>query len=211
LKAQDRISNWWDLAFWNESISAVYLPLRGNLFGHNPFPGKAYTMIPNWETGALKRAKDDHSSYLVQADSDPNFAPQANMLPSFRNGFALYDTGPNATAAWATRGLTAGGWVPRAGGATLRVWAAHDVTGPSHVFIKLKMSTTRRPPVLTGFGVRGMKHAQLEMRGRTTTITWEATIPAGGHDDFRLLRGEGNAHVDQIVVSQPERPLRGLI
>jgi hypothetical protein len=211
LDAQDRISNWWDLAFWNQSISAVYLPLRGDLFGHNPFPGAAYTMLPNWETGALKRAKDDHSRYLIQADSDPNFAPIAFQYPWMQNGFALYDTGKHATAAWATRGLTAGGWVPRVGGVTLRVWAAQDVAGPSDVKVKVTMSTTRRPPMLTGFGVRGMKAATFTMRGRETIITWRATIPHGGHDDFRLLRGDGNAHVDSIVVTQPERAFPGQI
>jgi hypothetical protein len=65
--------------------------------------------------------------------------------------------------------------------------------------------------MLTGFGVRGMKAATFTMRGRETIITWRATIPHGGHDDFRLLRGDGNAHVDSIVVTQPERAFPGQI
>jgi hypothetical protein len=65
------------------------------------------------------------------------------------------------------------------------------------------MTTTRRPPVLTGFGIRGTKDVSVEMRGRETIFMWPTTIAPGGHEDFRLLRGDGNAHVQRISVSAP--------
>jgi hypothetical protein len=176
-KDAERVSNWWDLVFWNAKISDVYVPIGSNPRAHSPFPGPAYTMLPDWSSGELMRAPGDDSHYLAQSETDPNFAPQSTGPPARRSGFVIYDTGKPATAAWATKGLTARGWIPP-GGATLRVWAPRGAKGSSHLHVIVKSATTKRP--------------------RKSSRIWPVAIPAGGHVDIPLRRGPGPTHVESI-------------
>lgn len=196
----ERISNWWDLAFWNGDISAVYVPHRVDPQLRSPYPGAAFTMLPDWETGRLKRAPGDHARYLAQSASDANFAPQFTGRAAERAGYVLYETGRNATAAWATKGLTLRGWVPPAG-ATLRVWAPAAANGSTKLTIRLFMATTGPGPAPRGFKIDGAKNVKLQPAGKRALYTWTAKIPAGGHADFELRRGRGDAHVEAIRVS----------
>ena len=199
IKPAERVGNWWDLAFWNGAISAVYVPLAGNSPArYSPLPGPAYTMKPNWETGALKRASTDKSEYLAQSATDPNFAPQYSGRPVMRAGYVIYDTGANATASWATEGLTARGWVPAAG-ATLRVWGSLDQASVTQV-VQLTVATTRRSGMLDGFEVVGADQVKVDRVGPRVTYSWPVNITTGKHRDFKLVRGRGNVHVEKIDV-----------
>lgn len=178
IRDAERISNWWDLAFWNGDISAVYIPTRVAPQLRTPFPGAAYSMLPDWTTGELRRAPGDDASYLVQSVSDANFGPQHSGAVVERSGFVLYETGREAAAAWATRGLTLRGWIPPSG-ATLRVWAPRGA------------KTTSRLRVLV---------VTANSRGRLAR-SWTVAIAPGGHTDLRLRRGASSAHIESIRVS----------
>lgn len=199
----ERVSNWWDLAFWNGDISSVYVPYRVDPQLKSPYPGKAYTMLPDWETGELKRNEGDDASYLVQAESDGNFGPQYRGAPKAQSGYVIYETGRSATAAWATKGLTVRGWVPPSG-ATLRVWAPQGAKSDSTLTVRLKIATTAGP---NDFSVEGADSVRATPAGTVTTYSWKTTIALGDHADFKLVRGRGNAHVESIRVSSlPGQP-----
>ncbi|MBI2691009.1 MAG: hypothetical protein HYX29_03575 [Solirubrobacterales bacterium] len=202
IKRAERTSNWWDLAFWNESISAVYVSLSGNPTQYNPLLGVAFTMKPNWETGELKRASGDKAEYLAQSATSPNFAPHYAGTPITRAGFTIYDTGTDATASWATQGLTARGWVPPAG-ATLRVWGSLDETRRIQI-VRLTVATRRAARRLAGFKVVGADQVKVERIGPRIRYSWPVEIIPGEHQDFRLVRGGGNVHVEKIDVSAPQ-------
>lgn len=176
----ERISNWWDLAFWNGEISAVYVPTLVDPHLRTPLPGPAYSMVPDWQTGELKRHPSDDAAFIVQADSDSKFGPQQLGRSSGRSGYTLYATGRKATAAWATRGLTLRGWIPPSG-ATLRAWAPRGATKSSTVTLRIELS-------------RGRSAAR-EVR------LWSTEIAPGGHSDLRLRRGHASTHVESIRVS----------
>lgn len=196
IRPTERISNWWDLAFWNGSISAVYVPLSGNPQAFTPFPGRAYTMKPDWQTGELKRWRGDKATYMALAESNPLFAPQHVGAPAERAGYLNYNTGPDARAAWATEGLTARGWVPPAG-ATLRIWAPEDET-LRFQNVTLTAATTRRSGMLDGFKIEGADRVVVDRVGRRVRYSWSVELAPGAHKDFKLVRGAGNVHVETI-------------
>jgi hypothetical protein len=204
IKPIERASNWWDLIFWNSSIATVYVPPLRDPPALAPFPGPALAIGPEWATGVTKRAVSDRSHFLTLAASNPFFAPQYLGAPVARVGYVTYDTGEQTQAAWATRGLTRLGWVPPTG-ATLRVYAPRDAVKAEAVAVNLLMATTRRPPVLKGFKVEGTASVKQTRQGRKTLYRWSAKIPPGDHADFKLVRGDGNAHVESIAVSRRPR------
>lgn len=200
VKPAERVGNWWDLVFWNGSISAVYVPLAGdNPTKYSPLPGVAYTMKPNWETGELRRAPTDKAEYLAQSATSPSFAPQYAGAPIARAGYVTYDTGADATASWATQGLTARGWVPPSG-ATLRVWGSLDETRRIQI-VQLTVATTRPSRMLDGFKVIGADQVKVDRIGPRVRYSWPVEIIPGEHRDFELVRGSGNVHVEKIDVS----------
>ncbi|MGH2959728.1 MAG: hypothetical protein ACRDKE_08990, partial [Solirubrobacterales bacterium] len=202
VKPAERVSNWWDLAFWNEAISAVYIPLSGNPSRFSPLPGVAYTMKPDPETGELKRAPGDNAEFLAQSATSPNFAPHYAGTPTARAGYVIYDTGPDATASWATFGLTARGWVPPAG-ATLRVWGSLEESRRTQI-VHLTVATKRRSGMLDGFKITGADQVKVDRIGRRVRYSWPVEIIPGEHQDFRLVRGSGNVHVEKVDVSAPQ-------
>jgi hypothetical protein len=199
-KQAERASNWWDLAFWNPNIAAVYAPVSA---AQPPsiFPGRTHPMLPDWRTGRLVRADGDRSAQLVQAAGDPNYAPQYTGRPVRRGAYVVYRTGSDATAAWATRGLTLRGWIPPQG-ATLRVWAPRGASGPSLMHVRLELATTATPPSFAGFTIGGARAVVERRSGHRASYDWPATVPAGGWRDFRLERGTGPVHVERITVGQ---------
>jgi hypothetical protein len=199
VKRVERTSNWWDLAFWNESISAVYVSLTGNPTQYSPLLGGAFTMKPDWETGELKRASGDLAEFLAQSSTSPNFAPHYAGTPITRAGFTVYDTGADATASWATQGLTARGWVPPRG-ATLRVWGSLDDTRRIQT-VRLTVATKRPSRQLDGFAVVGADQVKVDRIGPRVRYSWPVEILPGEYQDFKLVRGSGNVHVEKIDVS----------
>lgn len=199
VRPAERVSNWWDLAFWNGAISAVYVPLAGNPQQYSPLPGAAFTMKPDWETGELKRAPSDKAEYLAQSATSPNFAPHYAGTPVTRAGYTTYDTGADATASWATQGLTARGWVPPSG-ATLRVWGSLDETRRIQE-VQLTVATKRPSGMLDGFKIEGADQVKIDRIGPRVRYSWPVEIIPGEHQDFKLVRGSGNVHVEKIDVS----------
>ena len=199
VKAAERTSNWWDLAFWNGSIDTVYTPTSVQPQRINPFPGKAFPMLPDWQSGNIARAAGDDSRFLLQAASDPRFQPQYSGTPVVNAGFVLRETGSDLQAAWATKGLTFTGWVPPSG-ATLRVWAPGGAGAAEQLTVRLLIASPNSPGNdLTVADADGLKRVRV---GRKTLYTWTAKLPAGGHADFGLKRGARPAHVESIRVSE---------
>jgi hypothetical protein len=159
-------------------------------------------MKPDWETGELKRAPDDDAEYLAMSATDPNFAPHHAGTPTQRGGYVIYDTGADATASWATRGLTAGGWVPPTG-ATLRVWGSLDESSRTQI-VNLTVATTRKSHMLDGFKINGVDAVKVDRVGPRVRYSWPVEIIPGEHADFKLVRGSGNVHVETIDVTAPQ-------
>ncbi|MFT4049370.1 MAG: hypothetical protein QM648_05965 [Solirubrobacterales bacterium] len=193
---------WRDVVFWNSSISTVYLPYKLTPATIPPIPGAAHRLSLDRSTGRIARVANDTSSYLLLSAGDPNFAPFTNEPPRREQGFVLYKTGRDAIAAWATDGLTLGGWVPRDRPATLRLFAPPGAAGLTREKIALRIDTTARHGDLKGFHVSGASHVKVTKDASyRTTFTWTASVPAGGHVDLRLVRGESPAHVSRLLVS----------
>jgi hypothetical protein len=189
-KPVESIGHWWDLDFWNGSISRFYSPPDGQPIAYTPTPGHSNYMRVDWESGALARVKGDDAEYIVQSATNPNFAPHSEVTPLVHKGFALYKTGPDATAAWATRGLTGSGWVPPSG-ATLRIYL-------TPVRVRLLMASPKSGG-LKGFKVEGARDLTSKQLGRRTEYSWTVDSLNGKPVDFKLVKGEGPSHLDSVT------------
>jgi hypothetical protein len=113
---------WWDVEFWNRSISIYYEPkvaLPGGLPTMRPF----YKLRVNFDTGAIELRRGKETPWLLMSASDPRFAPEPSRPPIFNSGFALYRVPPKPQAVWATQGLSLHGFAADPRSARLRVFA----------------------------------------------------------------------------------------
>lgn len=201
----ERLTNWWDLEFWNDDIGSYYTAGGPGAAGANPVFGPLKPLELDWETGRIELAEGDDSEYMVVAERDPRFQPQPNATtkPIVRNGLALYELTAPPMACWATQGLTRLGWVPE-DGATLRIYAPIDATSPSQSRVTTRLATTK--PFSTERLEVIDAGAASTSDATTTTITWNAELPPGGYVDFKLEwrgeKGDANAHVEQISVEK---------
>lgn len=204
LKARGGASpaDWWDVAFWNKSIASLYTGYAKTPLDVLPIPGRSYRLVPDWESGRVTRVASDRSSYLLMTTGNPNFAPQSSAQPIRRSLFTLYKPGRDIWAAWATRGLTLGGWVPPSG-ATLRVWAPRGADAPTSLRMTLIVGTTGKHADPTELKVSGARAVKIVRRGtRRASYSWTTTVQPGAHDDFGLERGKSRAHIDRISVTR---------
>lgn len=208
VKPVERVSNWWDLAFWNGSIARVYVPVADPR-ALAPFPGATERMLPDWRSGALERVPDDDAQAIVMAESNPMFAPQHRGQAPRVAGYVLYDTGRAATAAWATRGLTNTGWLPAAG-ATLRVYAPSGATAPTELRVRLTIATPDRD--VAGLGalrIAGASAVRSFGGDGRRSFDWRLTVKPHGYVDFRLRPGAPRTHIDLIAVAGVATPGSG--
>lgn len=208
-RRDERLSNWWDLEFWNDRFDSFYT--AGGLIDRafNPVFPPIKALVPDWETGEFELAGGDESEYLVTAERDPRFQPQPapGTEPVFRDGFALYRLTKPPTAAWATNGLTRLGWIPPSG-ATVRVYAPVDATVTTQMRVTIELASTKGS---SGFGYF---RTGLPVKPRATfsksgvKLTLALDVPAGAHRDIPLgwreiavrnPRLRGNAHVERII------------
>lgn len=201
----ERLTNWWDLEFWNDDIGSYYTAGGVGPAGTNPVFGPLKPLELDWQSGRIELAEGDDSEYMVVAERDPRFQPQPNAgnKPIVRNGLALYQLSAPPTACWATQGLTRLGWIPEAG-ATLRVYAPVDATSPTEARLTMRLATTE--PFSTEQLEVVDASAASTSDATTTTVIWDAELPPGGYVDFKLEwrgeKGDANAHVEQISVDK---------
>lgn len=201
----ERLSNWWDLEFWNDDIGSYYTAGGAGPAGTNPVFGPLEPLELDWESGRIELTEGDDSEYMVVAERDPRFQPQSVLgtSPIVRNGLALYRLTAPPTASWATQGLTRLGWIP-ADGARLRLYAPVDVPGNSLARVTMRLATAK-PFSTERLEVVGAKAASTS-DATTTTVRWETEILPGRHVDFQLEwrgeKGDANAHVEQITVAR---------
>lgn len=203
-KVYERISNWWDVEFWNSRFDTLYLddPSQPPTFG------AAQPISVGWQSGRLGLDKADKSTHLLVAERNPKFQPQPALgtEPEIRNGLALYRLTRPPMAAWATQGLTRLGWVPPEG-ATLRVYAPAAANASTEMRVSVDLASTKGP---SGFRYFESKTDQLPRASFGNTglrLTFRIDVPAGKYRDIPLgwrpiavrnPRLRGNAHVQRI-------------
>lgn len=208
-RRDERLSNWWDLEFWNDHFDSFYT--AGGLIDRafNPVFPPIESLAPDWETGEFSLAEGDESEYLVVAERDPRFQPQPapGTEPVFRDGFGLYRLTEPPMAAWATNGLTRLGWVPPSG-ATVRVYAPTNAVASTQMRVTIELASTKGARGFGYFktGLSELPRATFSESG--VKLTFALEVPAGSYRDIPLgwreiairnPRLRGNAHVEQIT------------
>ena len=110
-------TRWWDVEFWNRSITQAHVASDGN-FAYTGWPRK--TLSVNWVTGGI-RGTSDAPSFVVLAADDPRFLPAGERLAS-SGGLVVRSAERPYRAVWASRGLDADGWAGPGSPATIRVF-----------------------------------------------------------------------------------------
>lgn len=197
-------SAWRNVNFWNDGLRALYADGHGTRPDSLPLWGDVAPFTVRWSDGRLPRAPGDGSQHLLLAEDDPHLAPQGYGAPVVHNGFALYTTGPERRAAWATRGLTAGGWVPPTG-AVLRVWAPRGAERPVDYEVVVELAFVS--PLSKAEQEASRRDSDRPLTGATQhiereTLRRKVTITPDGHADIRLQRGESATHVGRVRLVQ---------
>ncbi len=127
---------WWDVEFWNSTITDQYD--YAPAYGVTGFPKRDLAL--DWASGAL-RVGGPRVDYLVLPASDRRFQPRGKALRS-RDGLLLMRPATPLRAAWAVRGTDQDGWTFAKRPATIRLYPAGGSAGAgARVTVELTSTT----------------------------------------------------------------------
>jgi hypothetical protein len=109
---------WWDVEFWNRSVTRAYTADDGN-FTYTTFPLE--TLRVDRTTGSIA-GTSDAPAYLIVAPGDPRLG-LAGRAHAENAGFRLVAVERPYRAVWSSHGLTTDGWTVRGRPASIRVYA----------------------------------------------------------------------------------------
>lgn len=139
--------SWWDLEFWNRSITETYVAADGH-FTYTPFPSRPLAI--EWATGEVAGTKEA-PAFVISVPHDPRFllagSPHAANL-----GFIVTAVERPYRVVWASRGLQTDGWTHPGRPATIRVYGTRNgnaelvyvrvsLQGPSGASARYRLST----------------------------------------------------------------------
>jgi hypothetical protein len=183
------LGEWWDLAFWNESVDRIYR--FGDYNVDALVIGPIGQLSLDFGSGALSANTAQQSRQLVLATSDVRFAPEYRGSPVRHGDATLYRTPLPYRAGWATRGVDDDGTTHVGRDAVVRVFG--DRGAPT--------ARTRVRILLSALIGAGRSHRYTvtsqgvtkERRVRTSqSEQLEVCVPASGHADV-TLRVHGRA------------------
>jgi hypothetical protein len=135
---------WWDVEFWNSSITDQYD--YAPAYDVTPFPERELAL--DWASGAL-RVGGPRVDYLVLPASDRRFQPRGTVVAG-QDGLRLMRPAAPLRAAWAVQGTDKDGWTFAGRPATIRFYPAGGAARRSRVSVEL----TSTPDVAGARGYR---------------------------------------------------------
>jgi len=122
---------WWDVEFWNSSITDQYD--YAPAYGVTPFPKRELAL--DWASGGL-RVGGPRVAYLVLPASDRRFQPRGTVVGG-RDGLLLMRPAAPLRAAWAVQGTDQDGWTLAGRPATIRFYPAGGAARRARVSVEL--------------------------------------------------------------------------
>jgi hypothetical protein len=158
---------WWDVEFWNRSITRAYTAPDGN-FTYTSFP--LVELRVDRRTG-LVAGTAEAPAYVVVAPGDPRLG-LAGSVRAENAGLRVVDADRPYRALWSSRGLTTDGWTVPGRPASVRLYAR----------------PASRPEVLRAtLSVRAPEGAAADYRLSTETANRSGTVAAGALTDEVVL------------------------
>jgi len=166
---------WWDVEFWNRSITTAYVAADGN-FSFTSFPRR--TLAIDWATGAIA-GTTDAAPFVVSAPDDPRFG-LAGSQHAANLGLVVWAVDRPYHATWMSRGLLTDGWSRPGRPATVRFYGRGRVD-PELVEIRI--------------GIHAPSDSAARYRISTPTGERVVTLPPGdGNDELvSLCMSDGSA------------------
>jgi hypothetical protein len=125
---------WWDVEFWNNTITRAYGAADGN-FSYTPFPLR--TLEIHRTTGLIEGTADA-PAYVVVVPGDPRFG-LAGAAHAASSGLRVIASERPYRAVWSSRGLSTDGWTRPGVPASIRVHAPRGARGEvSRMRIRLR-------------------------------------------------------------------------
>ena len=182
---------WWDVEFWNSTITDQYD--YAPAYGVTPFPNRELAL--DWPSGAL-RVGGPRVDYLVLPASDRRFQPRGTVVAG-RDGLLLMRAAAPLRAAWAVQGTDKDGWTFAGRPATIRFYPAGGGARRARVTVELtstvdvggarayRLSGGERP--VTGRVAKGAQaHVPVTVCARpdaptdlTVAVRGSSTLPSG--------------------------------
>ncbi len=178
---------WWDVEFWNRSITRNYVATDGN-FSYTPFPRNALRV--NWSTGVVPGTADA-PAYLVAGPGDPRLR-LAGAQHASNVGLVVIAAERPYRATWSSRGLETDGWTLRGRTATLRIY--HRTRGAELVEVQVPLRAPDGTPALYNIGTSGVERAGPLFAGASRTEVVLVCASARSPGDVTVT-GYSNARI----------------
>jgi hypothetical protein len=169
---------WWDLEFWNHSVTRAFLDTDGR-FTYTPFPST--TLRLDAENGRFE-GTEHAPPYVLGAQNESRFGLAGSQAAATASLVLLAVERPYR-ALWATDGLDADGWTRPNHSATIRVYAE---PGKAAQLVRVAVTLDSPPEAQTAVGYRLGSAAGSVAPGSRAVAEATACIPRRGHADLAL-------------------------
>jgi hypothetical protein len=170
---------WWDVEFWNRSVTRGYVAGDDGNFRYTPFPHRGLEV--DWATGEVA-GTDDAPPYVVAAPGDSRFQ-LAGRDQAANLGFVVRAVERPYRALWATKGLQTDGWTTPARPVTIRVYGGNR---RELVVVRIQI----RAPALAPATYRLLAEAEARVgslaAGKEKTESVRVCLPARSTADLTL-------------------------
>ena len=129
---------WWDLEFWNKTVSQTYVGENGD-FTYAPFPDG--TLAPDWQTGRVANTATA-PPFVILADNDPRVG-LSGQRHAVNFGLSVLLVDRPYRAVWMTRGLDVDGWTLPKRPVSIRVYSQRNTAEVASVRVVLGAPATR--------------------------------------------------------------------
>jgi hypothetical protein len=176
---------WWDLEFWNVSVTRGAYP--GNAFAEiqSTFPKTDLRFDP--QTG---RANVSPTRYVAQSQRESRFRLRGPTV-SLTRDVLLIDAGSQWQADWVTFGLDDDGWTTPGRAARLRVYPAPGQTGPVTRGIQLVWQAAPSSATIHTTSNLGRWSVKAEQQGQQNV---SVCVPSHGYAELHF-RVDGSAGI----------------
>jgi hypothetical protein len=179
---------WWDLEFWNRSVTLTYVAPDGN-FTYTPFPTR--TLELDWSTG-IAAGTADAPPYVVTAPGDSRFRLEGSRHAA-NVGLEVTAVVRPYRALWASQGLDPDGWTRRARPATIRVYGRQSEAAQL-VEVEIALQAPAGAPALYNISAPADVRAGPLFAGTMRSEVVSVCVPARSTADVTVT-GWSNARV----------------
>jgi Dolichyl-phosphate-mannose-protein mannosyltransferase len=177
---------WWDLEFWNKTVSRAYVAPNGR-FTYTPFPARKIKI--DFSDGRVDLGSNG-PRYLLVAQSDSRLGLSGDQVATNVELELLLAEQPYR-ARWASRGLDPDGWTRPGRPALIRVFAGAD--HPTEmVAVSVTLDSPWEASGPAGYAIGGTS-GSVEPRARAVAQV-SVCVPARGHADV-FLRSDRTARI----------------